>query len=75
MIRFSNRTSTVGYALAFIVGALLAEDNLNSVSASTLWWMFGIGALWLWLVFSDIKHRIQRLEKENRQYKEAYHHV
>nr|DAS19471.1 MAG TPA: protein of unknown function (DUF4564) [Caudoviricetes sp.] len=73
MMRFSNRTSTVGYILAFIVGGLLAEDNLNSVSASTLWWFFGIGALWLYLVFSDIKCRIDRLEKENRQYKEVYH--
>lgn len=73
MMRFSNRTSTVGYILAFIVGGLLAEDNLNTVSASTLWWFFGIGALWLYLVFSDIKCRIDRLEKENRQYKEVYH--
>ena len=72
-MRFSNRTSTVGYILAFIVGGLLAEDNLNTVSASTLWWFFGIGALWLYLVFSDIKCRIDRLEKENRQYKEVYH--
>lgn len=74
-MRFSNRTSTVGYALAFIAGGLLAEGNLNAVSTSTLWWMFGIGALWLYLVFSDVKHRIQRLEKENRQYREAYHYV
>lgn len=73
MMRFSNRTSTVGYILAFIVGGLLAEDNLNAVGASTLWWFFGIGALWLYLVFSDIKCRIDRLEKENRQYREVYH--
>lgn len=73
MMRFSNRTSTVGYILAFIVGGLLAEDNLNAVSSSTLWWMFGVGALWLYLVFSDIKRRIDRLEKENRQYREVYH--
>ena len=72
-MRFSNRTSTVGYALAFIAGGLLAEGNLNAVSTSTLWWMFGIGALWLCLVYSDIKSRIQRLEKENRQYREEYH--
>lgn len=72
-MRFSNRTSTVGYILAFIVGGLLAEDNLNAVSSSTLWWMFGVGALWLYLVFSDIKRRIDRLEKENRQYREVYH--
>lgn len=72
-MRFSNRTSTVGYALAFIAGGLLAEGNLNAVSVSTLWWMFGIGALWLCLVYSDIKSRIQRLEKENRQYREMYH--
>lgn len=72
-MRFSNRTSTVGYALAFIAGGLLAEGNLNAVSTSTLWWMFGIGALWLCLVYSDIKSRIQRFEKENRQYKEAYY--
>ena len=74
-MRFSDRTSTVGYALAFIAGGLLAEGNLNAVSASTLWWMFGIGALWLYLIYSDIKHRIQRLEKENRDYKEVYQHV
>lgn len=72
-MRFSNRTSTVGYVLAFIAGGLLAEGNLNAVSASTLWWMFGTGALWLYLVFSDVKRRIDRLEKENRQYKEAYY--
>lgn len=72
-MRFSNRTSTVGYALAFIAGGLLAEGNLNAVSTSTLWWMFGIGVLWLCLVYSDIKSRIQRLEKENRQYREVYH--
>lgn len=72
-MRFSNRTSTVGYALAFIAGGLLAEGNLNAVSTSTLWWMFGVSALWLCLVYSDIKSRIQRLEKENRQYKEAYY--
>lgn len=72
-MKFSNRTSTVGYALAFIAGGLLAEGNLNAVSTSTLWWMFGIGALWLCLVYSDIKSRIQRLEKENRQYREVYH--
>lgn len=72
-MRFSNRTSTVGYVLAFIAGGLLAEGNLNAVSTSTLWWMFGIGALWLCLVYSDIKSRIQRLEKENRQYREVYH--
>lgn len=52
---------------------ILAEGNLNAVSTSTLWWMFGIGALWLCLVYSDIKSRIQRLEKENRQYREVYH--
>lgn len=72
-MRFSNRTSTVGYALAFIAGGLLAEGNLNAVNTSTLWWMFGTGALWLYLVFSDVKRRIDRLEKENRQYKEAYY--
>ena len=75
MMRFSNRTSIVGYILAFVAGVMLAEDNLNSVTASTLWWFFGVGALWLYLIYSDIKHRIQRLEKENRQYKEVYHHV
>lgn len=72
-MRFSNRTSTVGYVLAFIVGGLLAEGNLNAVNTSTLWWMFGIGALWLYLIYGDIKSRIQRLEKENRQYREVYH--
>ena len=74
-MKFSNRTSIVGYILAFIIGGLLAEDNLNAVNASTLWWSIGVGMLWLYLVFSDIKRRIDRLEKENRQYKEAYHHV
>ena len=72
-MRFSDRTSTVGYALAFIAGVMLAEDNLDAVNASTLWWFFGILALWVYLIYSDIKRRIQRLEKENRQYKEAYY--
>lgn len=73
MMRFSKRTSTVGYILAFLIGGLLAEDNLNAVNASTLWWSIGIGMLWLYLVFTDISRRIQWLEKESKQYKEAYH--
>ena len=72
-MKLSNRTSTVGYIVAFLIGGLLAEDNLNAVNASTLWWSIGTAMLWLYLVFSDIKHRINYLEKENRQYKEAYH--
>lgn len=72
-MKFSSRVSVVGYILAFIFGGLLAEDNLNAVNASTLWWSIGIGILWLYLVFTDIKRRIQQLEKENRQYKEAYY--
>lgn len=73
MMKFSNRTSTVGYILAFIIGGLLAEDNLNAVTPSTLWWAVGIGMLWLYLVFTDISRRIQWLEKESKRYKEAYY--
>lgn len=63
MMKFSKRTSTVGYILAFLIGGLLAEDNLNAVTPSTLWWAIGIGMLWLYLVFSDIKRRIDYLEE------------
>lgn len=63
MMRFSSMTSTVGYILAFLIGGLLAEDNLNAVTPSTLWWAIGIGMLWLYLVFSDIKRRIDYLEE------------
>lgn len=63
MMKFSKKTSTVGYILAFLIGGLLAEDNLNAVNASTLWWAIGVGMLWLYLVFSDIKRRIDYLEE------------
>ena len=62
-MKFSKRTLTVGYILAFLIGGLLAEDNLNAVTPSTLWWAIGIGMLWLYLVFSDIKRRIDYLEE------------
>lgn len=70
-MRFSDRTRVTGYLLAFLVGGLMAETNLEVYRDGTLWWSIGVFTLWVYLVLVDVKRRLDYLE--SKQYKEAYH--
>lgn len=73
MMRFSDRTTVVGVILAYIFGCFMTEGNLQATSSSTLFWLYAVGSLWIYLVAVDVKRRCKYMEKRKEMHREVYH--